>query len=57
VLWFQQQLKRLGYESPQNGQLDQATINVLAAFQMHYRPALYDGLPDAQTAAIMLAMS
>jgi N-acetylmuramoyl-L-alanine amidase len=23
---------------------------------MHYRPALHDGQPDAETAAIMLAM-
>ncbi|MCW3779864.1 peptidoglycan-binding domain-containing protein, partial [Levilactobacillus namurensis] len=56
VSWFQQQLQRLGYTTPQNGTLDRATINVLAAFQMHYRPALHDGQPDAETAAIMLAM-
>ncbi|MBB1628996.1 N-acetylmuramoyl-L-alanine amidase [Achromobacter sp. UMC71] len=54
--WFQQQLQRLGYACPQNGTLDRATINVLAAFQMHYRPARHDGQPDAETAAIMLAM-
>ena len=54
--WFQQQLQRLGYASPQTGTLDRATINVLAAFQMHYRPARYDGQPDAETAAIMMAM-
>jgi len=56
VAWFQQQLQRLGYACPQDGVLDKATINTLAAFQMHYRPALYDGQPDAETAAIMLAM-
>lgn len=56
VAWFQQQLQRLGYTTPQNGTLDRATLNVLAAFQMHYRPALHDGQPDAETAAIMLAM-
>lgn len=56
IAWFQQQLQRLGYACPQNGALDKATINVLAAFQMHYRPALHDGQPDAETAAIMLAM-
>lgn len=54
--WFQQQLQRLGYASPQTGTLDRATINVLAAFQMHYRPARYDGQPDAETAAIMMTM-
>jgi N-acetylmuramoyl-L-alanine amidase len=56
TLWFQQQLQRLGYNSPQTGELDTATINVLAAFQMHYRQTLYDGQPDIETAAIMLAI-
>lgn len=56
VAWFQKQLLRLGYACPQDGALDRATINTLAAFQMHYRPALHDGQPDAETAAIMLAM-
>lgn len=56
VAWFQKQLARLGYACPQDGTLDRATINTLAAFQMHYRPALHDGQPDAETAAIMLAI-
>lgn len=56
IPWFQQQLQRLGYACPQSGKLDRATMNTLAAFQMHYRPARYDGQPDAETAAIMLAM-
>lgn len=56
VAWFQKQLLRLGYACPQDGALDRATINTLAAFQMHYRPALHDGQADAETAAIMLAM-
>ncbi|MEJ2896688.1 N-acetylmuramoyl-L-alanine amidase [Bordetella avium] len=56
VSWFQEQLSRLGYDSPRHGQLDRATRNVLAAFQMHYRPTRHDGQPDAETAAIMLAM-
>ncbi|HYG43259.1 MAG TPA: N-acetylmuramoyl-L-alanine amidase, partial [Bordetella sp.] len=50
VAWFQQQLARLGYASPRHGRLDRATRNVLAAFQMHYRAANYDGKPDAETA-------
>ena len=56
VAWFQKQMQRLGYACPQDGILDRATINTLAAFQMHYRPSLHDGQPDAETAAIMLAM-
>lgn len=56
IAWFQKQLQRLGYACPQDGVLDRATINTLAAFQMHYRPALHDGQPDAETAAIMLAI-
>lgn len=54
--WFQDALLRLGYDCPQNGRLDTATRNVLAAFQMHYRPARHDGQPDAETAAIMKSM-
>lgn len=54
--WFQKQLARLGYACPQHGRLDRATRNVLAAFQMHYRAGNYDGQPDAETAAIMMAL-
>lgn len=56
VAWFQRQLARLGYAAPQHGRLDRDTKNVIAAFQMHYRPARYDGQPDAETAAIMMAL-
>ena len=57
VAWFQQQLQRQGYLVPAHGELDQATRNVLAAFQMKYRPARYDGEPDAQTAAMLLVLN
>ncbi|WP_263146347.1 N-acetylmuramoyl-L-alanine amidase [Pseudomonas sp. RIT-PI-AD] len=57
VLWFQHQLAIQGYAVEQNGTLDQATRNVLAAFQMKYRPARYDGEPDAQTAALLLVLN
>lgn len=53
VFWLQRQLERLGYAVPKSGKLDKATRNVIAAFQMHYRPSLYDGIPDAQTLAIL----
>ncbi|PWB37152.1 N-acetylmuramoyl-L-alanine amidase [Pseudomonas sp. NDM] len=55
--WFQAQLTRLGYDTPQTGELDVATRHVLAAFQMHYRPARFDGTPDAQTAALLLVLN
>ena len=57
ILWFQQQLAQIGYAVPEHGDFDQATRNVVAAFQMKYRPDLYDGEPDAQTAAMLLALT
>ncbi|WP_439852215.1 N-acetylmuramoyl-L-alanine amidase [Pseudomonas syringae] len=57
ISWFQQQLARLGYATPQTGELDTATRQVLAAFQMHYRPARFDGEPDTQSAAILQVLN
>ena len=57
VQWFQEQLARNGYTVPQHGELDEATRNVIAAFQMKYRPANYDGQPDAETAARLLVLN
>lgn len=56
VLWVQNHLKRAGYPIEQHGRLDRATRNVIAAFQMRYRPARYDGTPDAETLAILKAL-
>ncbi|SDT16742.1 N-acetylmuramoyl-L-alanine amidase [Pseudomonas oryzae] len=56
VAWFQHQLERVGYAVPQHGKLDEATRNVLAAFQMKYRPELHDGQPDLHSAALLLAL-
>ena len=53
VLWFQDRLAKHGFAVPQTGELDPATRNVIAVFQMKYRPDRFDGLPDAQTAAIL----
>lgn len=53
IAWAQEQLTRLGYAIEPTAQLDEQTRNVIRAFQMHYRPARYDGLLDAETAAIM----
>ena len=57
VLWFQQHLDRLGYDTPFTGTLDRETRNVIAAFQMRYRPQTWDGTPDAETAAILDVMA
>jgi N-acetylmuramoyl-L-alanine amidase len=46
-------LARHGFEVPRHGELDTATVNVIRAFQMKYRPARYDGSPDAETAALL----
>ena len=50
---FQQKLAKIGYKIPQTGILDEATKNVITAFQMKYRPEKFDGIPDAQTAAMI----
>lgn len=55
--WFQGQLQQLGFVTPHSGVLDEATRNVLAALQMKYRPARYDGEPDAETAAILQVLN
>jgi N-acetylmuramoyl-L-alanine amidase len=51
--WFQRRLQQHGYAVPQSDELDEPTRRVVAAFQMHYRPAVCDGTPDAETAAIL----
>jgi N-acetylmuramoyl-L-alanine amidase len=57
VAWFQGKLAEHGFALVQNGEFDEATIRVIAAFQMKYRPARYDGQPDAETAAILDVMT
>lgn len=56
IEWFQRRLAQHGFAVPLNGQLDEETVRVLVVFQMKYRPALFDGAPDAQTAAILDAL-
>jgi N-acetylmuramoyl-L-alanine amidase len=57
VAWFQQRLARLGYFVPMGGELDTATRQVMVAFQMRFRPARFDGEPDAECAAILAALT
>lgn len=53
VEWFQRNLSQHGFLVPLNGEWDKDTRNVLAAFQMKYRPANFDGSLDAETAAML----
>ena len=57
LAWFQRMLGAIGYEVPMHGQADEATRRVIATFQMKYRPARYDGLPDAETAALLQVLA
>ncbi len=54
--WFRQRLARLGYLLSFTGDVERATREVLQSFQMRYRPARHDGLPDAETAALLAAL-
>ena len=57
ALWFQQQLATVGFSIQHSGEFDEQTKNVLAAFQMKYRPARFDGEADAQTAAMLVVLN
>jgi N-acetylmuramoyl-L-alanine amidase len=56
VAALQQKLQQYGYDVATNGVFDDATRKVIAAFQMHFRPADYAGNPDAETDAIASAL-
>lgn len=51
--WFQARLAAHGFLVPLDRELGPETRDVLTAFQMKYRPARYDGVPDAETAALL----
>lgn len=67
LAWFQKRLAQLGYFVPLDGNtgssglpggwLDHNTRDVLVSFQMRFRPARYDGTPDAETAAILATLT
>ena len=57
ITWFQQKLALYGYGTPQTGQMDKGTRDVLEAFQLRFRPAKFDGQPDAETAAMLDALT
>ena len=53
MVWFQEKLLQHGFTLPATGVQDKLTTDVLSAFQQKYRPSRFDGLPDAETAAIL----
>lgn len=53
---FQQKLARWGYDITADGVDDQRSRQVISAFQMHYRPANFSGIADAQSEAILDAL-
>ncbi len=55
--WFQEKLRRIGYEVEFGPGAEASTRRVLQAFQMHYHPQRYDGQPDIQTAAILMDLA
>ncbi|HEV7814978.1 MAG TPA: N-acetylmuramoyl-L-alanine amidase [Janthinobacterium sp.] len=57
LAWFQQQLAQHGYATPQTGILDEPTRHVMSTFQMRYRQAKFDGVPDAETAALLYVIN
>ncbi|MFM5856380.1 N-acetylmuramoyl-L-alanine amidase [Aeromonas rivipollensis] len=56
ALQWQQRLARYGYGLPQHGAWDEQSRAALRAFQLHFRPALITGEPDAECQAILMAL-
>jgi N-acetylmuramoyl-L-alanine amidase len=51
--WFQHKLAAIGYVVPNDGMWNEASRNVLIAFQTRYRPAKIDGEMDAESAGLL----
>ena len=49
VMALQEALARDGYDVPLTGRYDNKTVDVVAAFQRHFRPELVDGVADFST--------
>jgi N-acetylmuramoyl-L-alanine amidase len=56
VAQAQRDLARYGYGVAETGQIDGATVKVIAAFQRHFRPARVDGCLDRSTLATLAAL-
>lgn len=49
ILALQELFARFGYGVPLNGTYDAATMDVVTAFQRHFRPERVDGIADTST--------
>ena len=56
VFGLQAGFTRLGYELPPSGKFDEATEQVVTAFQRHWRQAQVDGVADGATRAQLIAL-
>ncbi|MCA6122250.1 N-acetylmuramoyl-L-alanine amidase [Bradyrhizobium sp. WSM 1704] len=53
---MQAAFRRYGYNAPANGKFDGATMEVVTAFQRHFRPERVDGIADQSTMATLHAL-
>jgi N-acetylmuramoyl-L-alanine amidase len=56
VRGLQQALARYGYGVPLTGKYDTATMEVVTAFQRHFRPGKVDGVADHSTLATLQSL-
>ena len=56
VVGMQAAFARYGYNMPSHGKFDGATMEVVTAFQRHFRPARVDGIADHSTMATLHAL-
>ena len=56
VAGLQAALARYGYNVPTHGKFDGATMEVVTAFQRHFRPARVDGVADHSTMTTLHAL-
>lgn len=57
IAWVQQKLAQHGFAAASSGEWDAYTRDCLIAFQMRYRPADFGGQIDAETAALLAAVT
>lgn len=57
VAWFQSRLAQHGFAAATTNEWDAYTRDCLIAFQMRYRPSNYSGQMDAETAALLAAVT